>query len=109
MSLLELATRRVGVIRASRVLAFMLAWQVATEAVGHLLGEGEGITASVMEYASWWRTPRRTAWRELARFRECFPGELTPDRLLALAAATWEARQGARALGDVRLAGVRFS
>jgi len=34
------------------------------------------------EYADWWRESRSTVFRLQARFREAFPGETTPQRLV---------------------------
>ncbi len=87
-TLLELAVARVGLRRGMRAIAFMSAWGVARNALGHPPGEGAGATAAVEEYAAWWRQPLRSAWREWGCFHDAFPDEDTPDRLLDLAAET---------------------
>lgn len=56
------------------------------------------------QYAEWWKDSRATAYRQQANFREAFPGESTPDRLLDIAAAQWDERTGVAGLGAVRIA-----
>jgi hypothetical protein len=58
---------------------------------------------TLAEYADWWRESHGASYRTQANFREAFPGETTPDRLLDLAAAQWDARTGLSGLGDVRI------
>jgi hypothetical protein len=94
-TLLEVAVRRVGALKGARVLSFMVAWDVVRQELGH--------EPSIEEYAEWWRVSERTAWREQARFRESFPGESNPARLMDAARGTWDERQGVRGLGNVAL------
>lgn len=91
--LLTVAARRVGLRRAFKVLSFMAAWDHAQRAVGHELG--------ITEYARWWNEPEATAYRHQALFRNAFPDETTPARLLTLASTQWDQRLGLRALGNV--------
>lgn len=65
-----------GAIKSARVIAFVLSWGIAAEAVGHPL--------TLEEYADWWKDSRSTAFREQALFREAFPGEKTPQRIVEL-------------------------
>lgn len=95
-SLMAVAVASVGVYRASKVLAFMVAWEVARRELRR-----ESIT--LQDYAEYWRANERTAYREQAAFRKAFPGEQTPDRLLDIAAAQWDSRQGVSGLGQVAL------
>jgi hypothetical protein len=94
--LLTIAARAVGLRRAFRVLTFMAAWDRARRAL-----DKRPITLE--DYHSWWRENERTAYREQALFREAFPGEVTPDRLLDLAYEQWIERQGVQGLGQVRI------
>jgi hypothetical protein len=95
-SLLQIARARVGVRRAYRVVTFMVCWNMARAD----LGVDE---LALDDYAEWWRVPERTAYREQALFREAFPGEVTPDRLLDAALAAWDGRGGVPELGRVQL------
>jgi hypothetical protein len=95
--LLTIAGRNVGLRQAFQALTFMAAWDRARKA---LLREN----LTLEDYADWWKVNRRTAFREQARFREAFPGETTPDRLLDLAEGQWVERRGVRGLGSVHLA-----
>jgi hypothetical protein len=94
--LLTIAARRVGLRKAFKVLSFMAAWGLAEESVGRSIG--------IEEYASWWREANGTVYRHQALFREAFPGESTPARLLALASEQWDERKGITALGAVVVA-----
>lgn len=94
--LLVVAARRVGLRKAFKVLTFMAAWDRAQRAIGHEIG--------IEAYADWWREPNGTAYRHQALFREAFPGEKTPARLLAIAEKQWDDRKGIAALGDVVIA-----
>lgn len=97
-SLAQIAIGKKGVIKGSRVLAFILCWGIAEEALGH--------PPTVEEYADWWKESRSTAFREQARFRECFPQETTPQRIVDLLQAQrvdWKTK-GVNGLGQMRLA-----
>lgn len=105
-SLATIASSRVGALRAGRVLGFMVAWEMARAALGDDWPGDDGISAQVAAYADWWRESERTAWRNVDRFRAAFPGEDTPTRIMAAAAAArWDQRHGVAGLGAVRLAG----
>ena len=84
-TLQQLAAKRVGQTSGARVVAFTVQWAIAEEALGHPL--------TLDEYADWWHASRSTVFREQARFREAFPGEVTPQRLVDLLraeeGATW--------------------
>lgn len=84
-TLQQLAAKRVGQTSGARVVAFIVQWAVASEALGHEL--------TLEEYADWWHASRSTVFREQARFREAFPGEANPQRLVDLLGneegATW--------------------
>jgi|SRR5215216_1110212 hypothetical protein len=75
-SLQQLAASNVGQIAGAKVVAFIVQWGIACEALGHPL--------TLEEYADWWHASRSTVFREQARFREAFPGETTPQRLVDL-------------------------
>jgi hypothetical protein len=93
--LLTVAARAVGLRRAFRVLTFMAAWDRAKRA----MCKGP---ITLEEYGEWWKESRATIYREQALFRQAFPGETTPDRLLGLASVQWDDRKGIAALGQVR-------
>ena len=72
----QLAAARVGQIAGAKVVAFIVQWAIAGEALGHPL--------TLEEYGDWWHASRSTVFREQARFREAFPDETTPQRLVDL-------------------------
>jgi hypothetical protein len=92
--LLTIAARVVGLRKAFRVLTFMAAWDRARRAMRHE-------TLTLAEYADWWKVPESTAYREQALYRQAFPGESTPDRLLDAAEGQWVERHGIKGLGQV--------
>lgn len=92
-TLLQLAVRRVGLMRAGRVLAFMVAWDVVRRELDR--------EPTLEEYGDWWRQSRATSFREQKLFREAFPGEVTPTRLLDAAGDEWDRRRGWKGLGAV--------
>jgi hypothetical protein len=94
--LLSVAARSVGLRRAMRALTFMAAWDRARKAM-----RKEALTLD--EYREWWRESERTSFRDQQRFREAFPGESTPDRLLDLAEGQWVERNGISGLGRIRV------
>lgn len=75
-TLQQLAAANVGQIAGAKVVAFIVQWGIACEALGHSL--------TLEDYADWWHASRSTVFREQARFREAFPGETTPQRLVDL-------------------------
>lgn len=94
-TLLEVAVRREGPLRGARVLSFMVAWDVVRQELDH--------APTIEEYAEWWKLSIRTAYREQASFRKCFPTESDPTRLMDAARASWDERKGVRGLGSVAL------
>ncbi len=72
----QLAAVNVGQIAGAKVVAFIVQWGIAREALGHSL--------TLEDYADWWHASRSTVFREQARFRDAFPGETTPQRLVDL-------------------------
>lgn len=108
MSLLEIATRRGGIRKGAKATEVVVTWSIAVEQLGHPLGtaEGEHLSAQIREYAAYWKTSERTAWRDLGRFREVFPEEESPARLAAIISAVAADRReqlSRGALGNVRL------
>lgn len=82
--LMELARRRVGLLRAGKLMAFVIAWGVVRDQVDGF--DALPITEQVATYREWWRANERTTWRELALWRQAFPEEPTPSRALDLLA-----------------------
>lgn len=78
MTIAEHVVRQVGFWNGQKVMAFIMAWENARTALGQS-------SMTLDEYRDWWRTSRRTAFREQALFRTAFPDFDTPDELLALA------------------------
>jgi hypothetical protein len=96
------AQAQLGMLKGARVLAFMVSWETARSALGDEW-PATGVEAQVRAAAAWWREAERTTWYQLARFRECFPGEETPSRLMDELAAEWDRSRGVRGLGAVAL------
>jgi hypothetical protein len=94
--LFEIVRQRVGFRQAVQVFVFMIAWDQARRAMRRE-------TLTLAEYADWWKVSRPTSFREQARFREAFPSETTPDRLLDVVAAAWDERTGVQGLGATRI------
>jgi len=82
----------VGLRKARKIGTFMVARAVVESDLG--------CEPSVEEYAAWWKQSPATAYREQAAFRECFPGESSPSRFLALAMAKFN-RADLVALGEL--------
>lgn len=70
---LKYLSGRIGKAEARRVAAFVEAWIVASESVGH--------SATAVEFAAHWGVGEATAYRELRAFKTAFPSEATPERL----------------------------
>ena len=84
-TLQQLAAKNVGQVAGARVVAFIVQWAMTEEALGH--------PPTLEEFADWWYASRSTVFREQARFRDAFPGETTPQRLVDVLkteeGATW--------------------
>jgi hypothetical protein len=91
-----------SVIKAGRAVSFLILWGMAESDRGGELGDGEGLSAAIREYAKWARESERTAWRHLGDFRAAFPGEESPANLTAqLRARRVELGRGAKAQAAV--------
>lgn len=97
-SLLKVAAANAGPFTGGKAVGTLMSWAIAEAMLGRPLGDGQGVTAAVEEYSSWWKQSRRTTFRELAAFRKAFPSEESPARLAAearkLRAANAEKAQG---------------
>jgi hypothetical protein len=80
--LVDYVQGRVGRRPAQRVLAFLQEWDTLADELGR--------DPSLEEYAERWRLPRATAYSDQRLFREAFPGEQNPRRLLN---QLWELRR----------------
>lgn len=72
-TVMELCVARKGVLKGSRVCAFIAQWIIASQALGREI--------TLEEYAEWWKESERTAYRHQAEFRECFPGLPNPQTI----------------------------
>jgi hypothetical protein len=82
---------RVGIRKGMRVLTFIVCWQVAA------MKDGELVEIDVEEYAEYWKLARSTAFRDQAAFRQAFPTETTPHRIVEEVIRRREAVQTAQA------------
>lgn len=82
-SALALAVGSAGLIKGARAMSFLITWAIAVRQLGHDLGEQEGghLSAAVREHAAYWRQTERTSWRDVAAWRQAFPGEESPAAL----------------------------
>ena len=84
-SFLEVCISRVGVIRGSNVVAMVGFWAVAMHMAGANWPSGDSrgdATERLRLYRDAAVLRERTAWRHLRTFRECFPGEEDPSRIV---------------------------
>ncbi len=88
LTLLEYAHRRVGLRNSMRVMTYMVSWQIAREDLGY--------EPTAEQYGQWWKESPATAYREQALFRQAFPNESNPARLLDLTAPAWATRPSRR-------------
>jgi len=63
---------RLGLWKGTRCAAFIVSWAIASEVQGRPLGDGDGVTAGIRDYAEYWEDNERTAYRRLAEFRTVF-------------------------------------
>lgn len=90
VTLLEYLYREMGYRKGTRVAAFIVAWGIYADTLDESVsvpGERrrrEGKRSHMDGYISYWKMSRATAYRELAMFREAFPGDEYPDRVWAL-------------------------
>lgn len=89
-ALLVVAQRRVGLRKAFQALTFMTAWDMVRADA-----EAE---PTIEDYAAYWKVSPATAYREQKLFREAFPSETSPTRLLDLAAKQANSREPVGAL-----------
>jgi hypothetical protein len=73
-SLLVVLTMKVGLLKAIKVLTFIVCWGYASEDLGQP-------PETVEEYAYWWRMSAAKAFREQRLFRDALDDEPTPTRI----------------------------
>jgi hypothetical protein len=66
--------RTFGFRKAMRVVSFVTCWEIVRRDLGR--------EPTIEEYGEWWKESRATAFRHQQLFREAFPNEETPSRLL---------------------------
>lgn len=96
-SLMKLAARRLGPLKGGRAIAFMWQWLIWRESRDV---EPRTLSEAIVAYADFWGESERNVWDHLRRFREAFPGEQTPDRLLDQVSDQIDQRRGVRGLGQ---------
>ena len=103
-SLLVVLTKRVGLLKAMKVLTFIVAWGIVTEDLGRP-------PETVEEYAYWWRESAATAYREQRLFREALRDDTaTPTPIWEQARSQLDAKDETRKelaaakLGTLRIA-----
>ncbi len=90
-TLLDYAVRRAGILKGSRVCAFVVQWTMASQALGREI--------TLAEYADWWNEKERTAFHHQAEFRSVFAPLATPQPMANKAIVRAEAMQ--RGVGGV--------
>lgn len=83
-TLLEHCVGKLGVIKGARVVVDLGSWSfVMSQAKDWPEGEDRGVlTARMSLWADTFGYSDRTAWRRLSAFREAFPGEVDPTRIV---------------------------
>ena len=90
---LEVAVHHGGFRKGAKALLWANSWIFVREALGR--------DPSVDEVAEWWNESRRTAFREQAAFRECFPMLDTPEALYADPERRAKIAEAAQALNEL--------
>lgn len=89
---LEIAVTNAGMRKAVRAVTWAFLWGVTREAIGD--------EPTVEQVAEHWRSSRRTAFRDQAKFREAFPTMETPAPIFESADARAHVRRTAKAMKD---------
>lgn len=79
--------KRIGFMNASRVLEFVMEWTSSMDQ------RGWPDDLRIEDHMSDWKCSPATSYRRLAKFREAFPGETTPTRLVLVARAELKRRR----------------
>jgi hypothetical protein len=101
-TVLEVCVGKVGMIRGTRVIADLAWWALAMSRAGDDWPQGDdrGVTtARVRLFRDAAIYSEVTAWRRLAAFRECFPNEADPTRLVEALNLHVVDKRAARKLG----------
>lgn len=93
MTWIEVAVRNGGFRDAIKALSWAHSWIHVQVALGR--------DPSVDEVAEWWNESRRTAFREQAAFRKCFPTLDSPAAIYATPKAMAPVRQAVAVLKDL--------
>jgi hypothetical protein len=75
-TLFELMLQRVGYKKTRKIMDFIACWGIVEADLGR--------EPSIEEYAVWWKESAATAYREKALFREVFPDEDSPSRIISV-------------------------
>lgn len=84
----EFMAGRVGLVKATRVAAFIIAWGIYSD-------KTEG-PHTLDGYTAYWGQSLSTTYRERDLFRLCFPDEKVPDRIWAKVSTRFPFDRGAR-------------
>lgn len=85
----EFLAGRVGLYKATKVVAFIVAWGIYSDKT-----PGEAHTLD--GYSAYWKQSRATTYRERDLFRLCFPDDKVPDRVWARVSVRMGFDRGAR-------------
>lgn len=84
-SILEVTVARIGLLRATQVMVFIGQWAHAMQRrkdVWPALDSRGAQTERLRLYCDVWLENERTAWRHLKRFRQAWPNESDPTRMV---------------------------
>lgn len=110
MTVAEYLSSKVGLLKATKVAAFVVAWGIYMEKCEPVPTPYGQLAYTLDGYSTYWRQSISKTYKERDLFRICFPEDKTPDRVWGLCREVYSARatrdvMGARLLG---LRGVRL-
>lgn len=109
VTIMDVCVSRLGIIKGSRCISDLGAWAFVMSVAGDDWPEGDArgvLTERVRLFADAFGYSERTAWRRVHAFRECFPGEADPTRMvreLGIQAPTKDDPRAFMGIGLVRL------
>lgn len=109
ITIMDVCVGTLGIRKGSRCIADLGAWAFVMSLAGDEWPEGDGrgvLTERVRRFADAFGYTERTAWNRLAAFRQCFPSEVDPTRMvrdLGIQAPTKDDPRAFMGIGLVRL------
>lgn len=99
LTLAEYLAGKVGLLKATKVAAFVVAWGIYMEKTEPVPTPYGRMAYTLDAYSDYWKQSISTTYKERDLFRICFPNDKTPERIWGVVREVYNAKASADQMG----------